>query len=81
MSFVLIMLVSVRPAYCQTTLYDSNRIAKVCQELKLEPLIEDSGHKGQHIWFCFSQPVAAKLVRRFLQFILTKAGEPGAEVH
>ena len=63
------------------TSQDAARIARVCDDLGIQVLIEDSGYKGRHVWFFLATPIAAKLVRRFLRFICDKSGEPPAGIH
>lgn len=41
------------------------RLANALKERGITPLQEDSGGKGYHLWLCFSEPVAARLVREW----------------
>jgi group II intron reverse transcriptase/maturase len=60
---------------------DATKIASLCDNLKIEVLVEDSGYKGRHLWFFFAEPLPAKLARKFLKFISDKAGSPPGGVH
>jgi hypothetical protein len=60
---------------------DAIRIASVCDDLGIPVLLEDSGYKGRHLWFFFSDPVPAKLTRIFLKFINERAGKPSPGIH
>ena len=60
---------------------DAVRIASVCDDLKLQVLLEDSGYKGRHLWFFFANPIPAKLARIFLKFITEQAGKPSGGIH
>ncbi|MBU1668148.1 DEAD/DEAH box helicase [bacterium] len=53
---------------------DSRAIYKICQELKLNPLIEISkSGNGIHIWFFFDTLVRASDARRLGDILITKA--------
>ena len=39
------------------------RMYRACRELGLDPLFEDSGYKGRHLWFLLAQPRPAAEVR------------------
>jgi len=60
---------------------DAVMIAGVCDDLKIPVVIEDSGYKGRHLWFFFTDPIPAKLARIFLKFIIEKAGKPSGGIH
>jgi hypothetical protein len=60
---------------------DAVRIAGVCDDLEIPVVIEDSGYKGRHLWFFFTDPIPAKLARIFLKFLTEKAGKSSGGIH
>jgi tetratricopeptide (TPR) repeat protein len=42
----------------------------------LPTLLEDSGHKGRHVWVLFAQPIPAAAARRMGNALLTRIGRP-----
>jgi len=50
--------------------YLFSRIKELGAEIGLDPLIEFSGGKGFHFWFCFEAPVEAVKAKRMLESIV-----------
>lgn len=46
------------------------RLAKRCHELKLPPVVEDSGNRGYHVWLLFAAPIPASIAQAVGQFVL-----------
>lgn len=47
-------------------------IANTCASLEIPAYIEDSGHKGRHVWIFLDDPVPAKTAKNLARFILSK---------
>ncbi len=47
-------------------------IANTCASLEIPAYIEDSGHKGRHVWIFLDEPVQAKTAKNLAKFILSK---------
>jgi group II intron reverse transcriptase/maturase len=60
---------------------DVKKIANACCNLGLPFLVEDSGHKGYHLWLLFDSPVPAKLAKRLLKALCNAAGCPNDGIH
>lgn len=60
---------------------DVRKIAKACCNLGLPFLVEDSGHKGYHLWLLFDSPVPAKLAKRLLKAVCNASGRPNDGIH
>lgn len=55
------------------------RLRERLNSLGIEPLVEDSGHKGYHLWCFFHEPVAARIARRIANIIIAKVDIKSAE--
>lgn len=60
---------------------DAIKMSSVCDDLRIPPLLEDSGYKGRHLWFFFATAIEAKTARNLLKFICDRAGEPAGGIH
>lgn len=60
---------------------DAAGIAKIAGDAGIESILEDSGHKGYHLWFIFHAPLKAELVKTFLQALVRIAKEAPAGTH
>ena len=60
---------------------EAHKLRDISKGLGIPVYVEDSGWKGRHLWFFFSQPIRAAEVREFLKEILRIAGEPPAGIH
>ncbi len=60
---------------------DARKINHLADELGIPVYIEDSGYKGRHLWFFFSEPVKASDVRNLAKAIVKRVGEPPKEEH
>lgn len=60
---------------------DAEKIRMVAEKASCPVYVEDSGYKGRHIWFFFSEPMKAGDVRRFAKEIIKKVGEPPLNIY
>jgi group II intron reverse transcriptase/maturase len=56
------------------------RLCRVARSLDLQPLLEDSGCKGRHVWIFFQEALPADWARSLACRLLRDAGEPPAEI-
>jgi len=60
---------------------DARKIKFLADELGIPIYIEDSGYKGKHLWFFFSEPVKASEARNLAKAIVKRIGEPPEGIH
>ena len=58
----------------------SLQLTHILRTMGVQPLLEESGFKGYHIWFFLEKPMRAKRIRSFLRMLLNQAPEPPAGV-
>ncbi|MBI4820415.1 MAG: tetratricopeptide repeat protein [Deltaproteobacteria bacterium] len=51
-----------------------------CARLELDGILEDSGHKGRHVWVLFEEPIPAGAAKRIGEWIVESAGKLPPEV-
>jgi tetratricopeptide (TPR) repeat protein len=56
-------------------------IADTCASLEIPAYIEDSGHKGRHVWIFLDEPVQAKTAKNLARFILSKTTGIPPQIH
>ncbi|HOU55019.1 MAG TPA: CRISPR-associated primase-polymerase type A1 [Myxococcota bacterium] len=56
------------------------RAVDAAASLGLSVLLEDSGHKGRHVWLLFAQPVPAAAARRLMAILIETAAVHDREV-
>ena len=61
-------------------LKDVRRLCAGFAALKLPVVLEDSGHKGCHVWLFFAEPVRAVHARKFAQAFVKRFGPPSEHV-
>ena len=59
---------------------DALNLASALRELGAQPLVEDSGQKGRHVWVRFERPVPAKLALQLAFAAEDEVGEPPSQV-
>ncbi|MBI2374963.1 MAG: tetratricopeptide repeat protein [Deltaproteobacteria bacterium] len=55
-------------------------IVDACAKVGLDALLEDSGHKGRHVWVLFEEPIPAGAAKRIGEWLVESAGELPGEV-
>jgi len=60
---------------------DARKIKHLADELGIPVYIEDSGYKGRHLWFFFSEPIKASDARNLAKAILRRVGESAEGTH
>ncbi|MFZ5518634.1 MAG: CRISPR-associated primase-polymerase type A1 [Candidatus Zhuqueibacterota bacterium] len=65
----------------EITHQDAVNIYSICQKLDIPVYIENSGFKGRHVWFFFSDPVPARDGIAFAKKILEETGEPPSGIN
>ncbi len=66
--------------YQDTLLQHTRAIQKILQELGIEPLLEESGYKGYHLWVFAQNFIPAILLSEFWKKILTYTGPAPAKM-
>lgn len=51
-------------------------LQRVCRQVGLPAVLEDSGRRGRHLWIFFSAPIPPDLARRLGRLLALRAGSP-----
>ncbi|MCA1981062.1 MAG: DNA primase, partial [Calditerrivibrio sp.] len=64
--------------HCQKV---AREIYDECAKFNIDALIENSGYKGRHVWIFFSNPVAARMVKKMGEVILLNLKISTPDIH